>query len=142
MICRLFSIKNKEGCSVLSRSVVSDSVQRHGLYPARLLCPRGFSRWEYGVGCHAHLQGIFPTQGLSLSLPHCRWILYHLSHQGSCGKTSIIIQYKWWGYRVHCVVYLPVCLKFFIIEQFWYWSIRKCFFRGIRKWFFREIPTE
>ena len=36
-----------------------------------------------GVGCHALLQGIFPTQGLNSGLPHCRWILYHLSHQGS-----------------------------------------------------------
>ena len=36
-----------------------------------------------GVGCHALLQGIFPTQGLNLGLPHCRWILYHLSHQGN-----------------------------------------------------------
>ena len=36
-----------------------------------------------GVGCHALLQGIFPTQGLNLGLPHCRWILYRLSHQGS-----------------------------------------------------------
>ena len=36
-----------------------------------------------GVGCHALLQGIFPTQGSNPSLPHCRWILYHLSHQGS-----------------------------------------------------------
>ena len=27
------------------------------------------------------LQGIFPTQGLNLGLPHCRWILYRLSHQ-------------------------------------------------------------
>ena len=36
-----------------------------------------------GVGCHALLQGIFPTQGLNPSLPHCRQILYHLSHQGS-----------------------------------------------------------
>ena len=36
-----------------------------------------------GVGCHALLQGIFPTQGLDPGLPHCRWILYHLSHQGS-----------------------------------------------------------
>ena len=33
-----------------------------------------------GVGYHALLQGIFPTQGLSLGFPHCRWILYHLSH--------------------------------------------------------------
>ena len=36
-----------------------------------------------GVGCLALLQGIFPTQGLNAGLLHCRWILYHLSHQGS-----------------------------------------------------------
>ena len=36
-----------------------------------------------GVGCHAFLQRIFPTWGLNLGLPHCRWILYHLSQQGS-----------------------------------------------------------
>ena len=40
-----------------------------------------------GVGFHALLlQEIFPTQGRSgwdPCLPHCRWILYHLSHQGS-----------------------------------------------------------
>ena len=34
-----------------------------------------------GVGCHDHLQGIFPTQGLKPGLPHCRQILYCLSHQ-------------------------------------------------------------
>ena len=36
-----------------------------------------------GVGCHALLQGIFPTQGLNPDFPYCKWILYHLSHQGS-----------------------------------------------------------
>ena len=36
-----------------------------------------------GVGCHALLQGLFPTQGLNPSLLHCRRILYHLSHQES-----------------------------------------------------------
>ena len=30
----------------------------------------GFSRQEYGVSCHALLQGIFPTQGLNLHLLH------------------------------------------------------------------------
>ena len=30
---------------------------------------------------HSHLQGIFPTQGSNLDLPHCRQILYQLSHQ-------------------------------------------------------------
>jgi len=33
-----------------------------------------------GVGCHALLQEIFPTQGLNPGLPHCGQILYHLSH--------------------------------------------------------------
>ena len=41
-----------------------------------------FSREEYWSGYHALLQGIFLTQGSNLSLPHCRWIFYHLSHQG------------------------------------------------------------
>ena len=36
-----------------------------------------------GVGCHALLWGIIPTQGSNPSLLHCRWILHHLSHQGS-----------------------------------------------------------
>ena len=35
------------------------------------------------MSCHALLQGIFPTQGSNPCLPHCRWILYHLSHQGN-----------------------------------------------------------
>ena len=34
------------------------------------------------MGCHFLLQGIFPTQGLNLGLPHCRQTLYHLSYQG------------------------------------------------------------
>ena len=37
-------------CAVLSRLVVSDSLRPHGLQPARLLCPWGFSRQEYWSG--------------------------------------------------------------------------------------------
>ena len=36
-----------------------------------------------GVGCHALLQGVFPTLGLNPGLPRCRQILYCLSYQGS-----------------------------------------------------------
>ena len=36
-----------------------------------------------GVGSHSLLQEIFPTQGSNPGLLHRRWILYHLSHQGS-----------------------------------------------------------
>ena len=37
-------------------------------------------RKNIGVGCHAFLQGILPTQGLNPGLLHCRQIPYHLSH--------------------------------------------------------------
>ena len=36
-----------------------------------------------GVGSLSLLQRIFPTQGLNPGLPHCRQILYPLSHKGS-----------------------------------------------------------
>ena len=36
-----------------------------------------------GLGSLSLLQGIFPTQGSNPGLPHCRWILYQLSHKGS-----------------------------------------------------------
>ena len=38
---------------------------------------------DTGVGHHALLQGIFPTQESKPGLPHCRQILYWLSYQGS-----------------------------------------------------------
>ena len=66
-----------------SCSVVSDSLQPHGLQPARFLCPWNSPGKSTGVGSHSFLQGIFLTQGSNLGLPHCRQILFHLSHQGS-----------------------------------------------------------
>ena len=53
-----------------------------------------------GVGCHALLQGIFPTQGSNPGLPHCRRILYLLSYQrpvkmAKNGKTDN--DECWWG---------------------------------------------
>ena len=48
-----------------------------------------------GVSCHALLQGIFPTQGLNPSLPHCRRILYHLSHSVSQFSRSVVSDSLW-----------------------------------------------
>ena len=50
-------------CAVLSHSVVSDSLQPHGLKPARLLCPRGFSRQEYQSVLPCPLPGDLPNPG-------------------------------------------------------------------------------
>ena len=69
---------------------MSDSLQPHGLQPARILCPWNSPGESTGVGCHSLLQGIFPTQGSNLGLPHCRQILYHLKHQ----NPTIILGFK------------------------------------------------
>ena len=50
-------------CVCVSRLVMSDSLQPHGLKPARLLCPWDFPDKNIGVGCHFLLQGIFLIQG-------------------------------------------------------------------------------
>ena len=63
--------------------VASSSLVPHGLQPTRLICPCDSPVQNTGVGCHALLQENFPTQGLNTHLPHCRRILYCLSHQGS-----------------------------------------------------------
>ena len=55
-------------CDPVSCSPPGSSV--HGASPGK----------NAGVGCHFLLQGIFPTQGSNPGLPHCRQILYHLSH--------------------------------------------------------------
>ena len=55
-------------CVCVQVSAVSDSLQPHGLQPARLLCPWNFSGKNTGVSCHFPL--IFPTQGSNLRLLH------------------------------------------------------------------------
>ena len=46
------------------------------------------------MGCHSLLQGIFLTQGLNLSLLHCRHILYCLSHQESPQYNMQLLNFK------------------------------------------------
>ena len=52
-------------------------LQLHGPQNARLLCLWDSPGKNTGVGFHALLQGIFPTQGSNVYLLHCRQILYH-----------------------------------------------------------------
>ena len=65
-------VENSHLCSsglvqaVHSCSAVSDSLQLHGLYLTRLLCPWNVPGKNTGVGHHFLFQGIFPTQGSNL----------------------------------------------------------------------------
>ena len=63
-------------CVCVSPSIVSNSLQPHGLQPTRLLCPWDSPGRNTGVGCHFLLQGIFPNRGSNPDLPHFRQILY------------------------------------------------------------------
>ena len=52
--------------AVLSCSVMSDSLHPHRLYPARLLCPWGFSRQEYWSELSCLLPGDLSNPGTEL----------------------------------------------------------------------------
>ena len=64
-----------------SHSVMSNSLWPHGLYS-----PWNPPGQNTGVGSLSLPQGIFPTQGSNPALPHCRRILYQLSHKGSLSR--------------------------------------------------------
>ena len=70
----LFAHHHDHDCE--SCSVLSDSLWPHGLNS-----PWNSLGQNIRMGSLSHLQGIFPTQGSNPGLPHCRWILYQLSHK-------------------------------------------------------------
>ena len=80
-------------------NMLGDCVLRHSVW----LCPMdssppGSSVYgdspgkNTGVGWHAVLQGIFPTQSSNPGLPQCRWILYNLRCQGSPGDQLLMLK--------------------------------------------------
>ena len=76
-ICLSSSVKS------LSRSFMYYSQLSNSLWPHGLYNPWNSPGQNTGVGGLSLLQGIFPTQGSNPGVPHCRLILYHLSHKGS-----------------------------------------------------------
>ena len=97
----------------VSRSVMSTSLQPHGLY----------SSWNSpgqntGVGRLSLLQGLIPTQGWNPGFPHCRQILYQLS-QGRrrdriAGESPLTWRWNWvWNSEE------GIRLEAFIIDGRW-----------------------
>ena len=77
-------------------SVMSDSLQPHGLYS-----PWNSPGENNGVGSRSLLKGVVPAQGSNPGLLHCRQILYQLSHQGS--HIYIYI------YNIPEIIYVMLC---------------------------------
>ena len=68
---------------MLSFSVVPSSLPPHGCGPPGSSVHVDSPGKNTGVGCHAFLHGICPTQGSNLGLLHCRMFLYNLDPQWS-----------------------------------------------------------
>ena len=118
-------------------SVVSDSLQPHELWPARLLCPWDFAGKNTGVGSHS-LPGIFPTQGSNPCLLHCRQILFCLSHQGSPAglDRSRVICWKLLTWKINPGESVPPWMMSFNTELIKH----KCFAPGPHKQFVCRQP--
>ena len=67
---------------LFSCSVMSNTLEPCGLYPARLFCLRNFLGKSTQGGCHFLLQMILPTHGLNLSSALAGGF-FTTSHQGS-----------------------------------------------------------
>ena len=98
-----------------------------------------------GVGCHALLQEIFPTQQSNLGFPHCRRILYYLSHWRS--PIFLIVMSHLW--KVKSLLPFGICVilsfvfLFFFLEWWGYhkdWCLLKFTVQALLKcrlWFSR-----
>ena len=102
LLCKHFSSASWSSC----RRCESDSVSRvwrvapiwtvaplWTVAPQALLSKGSLGK-STGVGCRSLPPGIFPAQGLNLSLLHCRQILCHLSHRG-CPMLHFVHRQYW-----------------------------------------------
>ena len=78
----------------------------------RLLCPWDSPGKDIRVGCHTCLQGIFPTRGSNPGLLYCRWILYHLSHQGS----PLLILFTYYDDNFYKYLQMHWCICIYMLK--------------------------
>ena len=114
------------------------TLRPHGLYS-----PWNSLGQNIGVGSLSLFQGIFPTQGLNPGLPHCRWILYQLSHRGSPGVSCIADGFfiKWAigeAKLLKSIIELILCKSYVFTKCRKFWK-NKCFLLDFI-WF--DIYTE
>ena len=106
-----FSVHCSMLCSVAW--VVSNSLQLHRSLPNRLLYLWDYSSENTGVGCHALLQEIFPTQGSNLHLFRLQWILSCWATREALQSIAVII-------FTDTIPFLSEELFHLTPESFWY----------------------
>ena len=83
-----------------SHSIVSDSLQPHGLYAPRN-SPGQNTGW------------VFPTQESNLGLLHCRWILYSWAIR----KAHKVFNWLCHSHRIWICLSPPLCISISIFQQ-------------------------
>ena len=87
-----------------NRSVVSDSLRPHGLYPARLLCPWGLSRQEYWSGLPCRPPGGLPNPRIKPRSPTLQ--VDSLSSEPP-GKPKCRIEFKFHHLKMTYFSFIP-----------------------------------
>ena len=104
----------------------------HGLYS-----PWNSPGQNTRVGNLSLLQEIFPTQGSNPGLPHCRQILYQLSHKGSSEWEKIfanLISVKGLTSKIDKeLIVINSKNKFFFLLKKWEKDPKRHFFQGRHK---------
>ena len=95
-------------CERESHSVMSNSLQPCGLYS-----PWNSPGQNTGVGSLSLLQQIL-TQESNQGLPHCRQILYQLSHKGSPFLPVYLSNYL----SIHLITCLSIHLNFYQLSNY------------------------
>ena len=75
------------------------------------------------MDCCFLLQRIFPTQGLNPGIPHCRQMLYHLSHQGISSRFISIVPYGQISF-LGWIIFQYVYIMHFLYSFIHWWKFR------------------
>ena len=90
------------------------------LDPMNCSPPGSSVQWDFPgrnteVDCNTPLQGICPTQGSNLGLPHCRRIPYQLSCQGSLSsRLPLPIFMLWYNLTSEVIIFQTWIMNFFL----------------------------
>ena len=125
-------------CVCVSCSVVSNSLQLHGLEPTRLLYPWNSPSKNIGVGCQALLQGIFPTRGWTqVSWIAGRFFIVWATREAP--KAALLFLKYFYYFRVTILYH---CIGLYSFELLSYtqihWPLQYCCKVGVRSrtWFY------
>ena len=82
------------------------------LWTVSLQAPLSWDSPGKNTGVGILLQGIFPTRGSHLGLPHCRQFLYHLSYQ----ETTHHLNYR---YQIDTSSSSHALLTYYELQRYW-----------------------